>query len=81
MFKQKGGGVKGLLNNVQKNCTFLKGWLPLAERWHDDKGGGVSIPPKSDDVIYEQPLYTYSSRVHMYIYIYIFILALMFDLM
>jgi len=20
----KGGGVKGLLNNVQKNCTFLK---------------------------------------------------------
>ena len=29
MFKQKGGGVKGLLNNVKKNCTFLKGWLPL----------------------------------------------------
>ena len=25
----KGGGVKGLLNNVKKNCTFLKGWLPL----------------------------------------------------
>ena len=25
----KGGGVKGLLNNVQKNCTFLKGGLPL----------------------------------------------------
>ena len=25
----KGGGVKGLLNNVQKNCTFLKGRLPL----------------------------------------------------
>ena len=25
----KGGGAKGLLNNVQKNCTFLKGWLPL----------------------------------------------------
>ena len=25
----KGGGIKGLLNNVQKNCTFLKGWLPL----------------------------------------------------
>ena len=23
-----GGGVKGLLNNVKKNCTFLKGWLP-----------------------------------------------------
>ena len=21
----------GLLNNVQKNCTFLKGWLPLGE--------------------------------------------------
>ena len=28
MFK-RGGGVKGLLNNVKKNCTFLKGWLPL----------------------------------------------------
>ena len=25
----KGGGVKGLLNNVQKNCTFLSGWHPL----------------------------------------------------
>ena len=23
MFKRKGGGVKGLLNNVQKNCIFL----------------------------------------------------------
>ena len=31
MFKRKGGGgVKGLLNNVKKNCTFLKGWLPLS---------------------------------------------------
>ena len=28
MFKRK-GGVKGLLNNIKKNCTFLKGWLPL----------------------------------------------------
>ena len=27
-----GGGVKGLLNNVQKNCTFLGGWLPLERR-------------------------------------------------
>ena len=25
----KEGGVKGLLNNVKKNCTFLNGWLPL----------------------------------------------------
>ena len=25
----KGGGVKGFLNNVQKNCTFLTGRLPL----------------------------------------------------
>ena len=25
----KGGGVKGLLNNVQKTALFLKGWLPL----------------------------------------------------
>ena len=24
----KGGGVKGLLNNVQKNITFPPGWLP-----------------------------------------------------
>ena len=23
-----GGGVKGLLNNVQKNCTFFKGGHP-----------------------------------------------------
>ena len=29
MFKRKGEGVKGLLNNVKKNCTFLTGWLPL----------------------------------------------------
>ena len=28
MFKRKGGGVKGLLNNVKKNCTFPNGWLP-----------------------------------------------------
>ena len=27
-FQKKGGGVKGLLNNVQKNCTFLKRWHP-----------------------------------------------------
>ena len=27
--KGGGEGVKGLLNNVQKNCTFLNGWLPL----------------------------------------------------
>ena len=27
-FQIKGGGVKGLLNNVQKNCTFLYEWLP-----------------------------------------------------
>ena len=26
----KGGGVKGLLNNVKKNCTFLKCRLPLS---------------------------------------------------
>ena len=24
----KGGGMKGFLNNVQKNCTFLSWWLP-----------------------------------------------------
>ena len=27
----KGGGVKGFLNNVKKNCTFLTRWLPLAK--------------------------------------------------
>ena len=26
----KGGGVKGLLNNVKKNCTFLTWRLPLS---------------------------------------------------
>ena len=26
--KGGGGGVKGLLNNVQKNITFPPGWLP-----------------------------------------------------
>ena len=29
MFKRKGGGGKGLLNNVKKNCTFLSCRLPL----------------------------------------------------
>ena len=29
MFKRMGGGVKGFLNNVQKNCTFLSWRLPL----------------------------------------------------
>ena len=31
MFKRKGGGGKGLLNNVQKNCTFLTRRLPLCK--------------------------------------------------
>ena len=31
MFKRRGEGVKGFLNNVQKNCTFLTGRLPLLE--------------------------------------------------
>ena len=30
MFKRiEGGGVKGFLNNVKKNCTFLARWLSL----------------------------------------------------
>ena len=29
--KGEGGRVKGLLNNVQKNCTFLTRWLPLLD--------------------------------------------------
>ena len=28
----KGGGAKGLLSNVQKNCTFLKWGLPLCSK-------------------------------------------------
>ena len=35
MFKtREGGGVKGRLNNVKKNCTIGAGWLPLSPR-HD----------------------------------------------
>ena len=34
----KGGGVKGLLNNVKKNCTFLKGGLPLLTKSRDHRG-------------------------------------------
>ena len=30
----KGGGAKGLLNNVQKNCTFLKWGHPLFNSWN-----------------------------------------------
>ena len=29
MFKTEGGGVKGVLNNVQKNCRVGDGGLPL----------------------------------------------------
>ena len=32
MFKTKGRGVKGFLNNVQKNCGFGEGGLPLPQR-------------------------------------------------
>ena len=28
MFKRKGGGVKGLLNNVKKTALFLKDGFP-----------------------------------------------------
>ena len=30
MFKTRGGGVKGRLNNVKKNCTIGIGRLPLS---------------------------------------------------
>ena len=33
MFKQKGGGVKGFLDNVKKNCTFLIRKLPLFDQF------------------------------------------------
>ena len=32
MFKTKGGGVKGFLNNVQKNCGSGGGGHPLSQR-------------------------------------------------
>ena len=32
-----GGGGKGLLNNVQKNCTFLKWGLPLVRQFDPGK--------------------------------------------
>ena len=33
MFKtREGGGVKGRLNNVKKNCTIGAGWLPLWDK-------------------------------------------------
>ena len=34
-----GGGVKGLLNNVKKNCTFLTRWLPLESTASMDNEG------------------------------------------
>ena len=50
----KGGGVKGLLNNVKKNCTFLKGWLPLlSQHYHhhlidmfNNSGGVADVPER-----------------------------------
>ena len=41
MFKTKGGGgVKGFLNNVQKNCGSGGGWLPLSssQTWSPELG-------------------------------------------
>ena len=34
----KGGGVKGLLNNVKKNCTFLSCRLPILSHLHVKAG-------------------------------------------
>ena len=31
MFKRKGGGVKGFLNNIKKTAFFLTGRLPLGK--------------------------------------------------
>ena len=39
MFKRKGGGVKGLLNNVKKNALFLKDGFPYSGYIHDVKHG------------------------------------------
>ena len=43
-----GGGVKGLLNNVQKNCTFPSRWLPL----HKFMLELISIQHKRDLIIF-----------------------------
>ena len=46
MFKRKGGGGKGLLNNVKKNCTFLKGWLPLEDEMNQRRNRGKYLEKK-----------------------------------
>ena len=45
MFKRKGGGGKGLLKNVQKNCTFLTRWLPSFNKtkWNFHKNKRVHL--------------------------------------
>ena len=45
--QKKGGGVKGLLNNVQKNCTFLKGGHPLV-----DQTGGQGVQHSRPAVVH-----------------------------
>ena len=50
----KGGGVKGLLNNVKKNCTFLSCRLPLLFSFSVLK---VGVPVKKQHVSdYQQEL-------------------------
>ena len=43
MFKTKGGGVKGFLNNVQKNCRSGGGWHPLLDILFKFKSLKVSL--------------------------------------
>ena len=42
MFKTKGGGVKGVLNNVKKTAEVEKRYIPFTEpqlfsRWYENK--------------------------------------------
>ena len=40
MFKRKGGGSKAFWTMLKKNCTFLKGWLPLSS-WYSLQIGSL----------------------------------------
>ena len=35
MFKTRGGGVKGRLNNVKKNALLVFDGFPFMQRWED----------------------------------------------
>ena len=70
MFKQKGGGVKGLLNNVKKTALFLRDgfpkctWKPRTVRNHDCNKPSVlweELSLTSNDLYNERKLRLISS--------------------